>query len=143
LRYNTWPDGRGEILFEQIADPAAGSNFHFVVPANRVYRLRCLACQLVTDATVLNRYVVLTFYPDGVSIGARAFSAAAQPASQTMKYTAALGLFDVGSVTLCSLFPVPNLYLPAGAVLNSSVGGLQGADQVRDIYATWEVWRTT
>ena len=125
------PMGSGPGYLRSVAgtDPAAGAEISETVPTNARWRLRGLIVQFVTDATVANRYVTLTF-DDGATPLQRIGANTAQAASTTQNYTGVCGggvLGDTGNYSV--LLPLPvNLMLFKGWRISTATLNLQAGD---------------
>jgi hypothetical protein len=116
-----------------IANPAAGADFAFVCPAFTYLEVISLTLDFISDATVVNRTVVLTItMPPG---NIHSYPAEVlQVASLTRKYTftPTPNVVSPGS----SFFvtgQLPNLGLQNSMTLSSAVQSIQPADQLDNI----------
>jgi hypothetical protein len=107
-----------------IANPAAGANWQFVVPAGITYRLVSFACRLVTSSDAGNRrfgYVIDEGTTDSVYFGS--ISNTNQTASSSVYITAYPGSEAVSwTGGMLNLGMPAGLYIPAGHRLRSYSG---------------------
>ena len=132
----------GSLLSVQIANPAAGAEWTFTVPAGFVYELISVHWVLATSAVVLNRVSGVVVKDTGANVLGVWRGGVTQPASQTQNYS--LGPFDgqsdpngnFGAIVV----PAPrNIRLPAGFQMISNSHGLDVGDQYSAIFAAFEV----
>lgn len=133
--YLAWPGGRivsmsqfpGELAVVQSADPAAGSEFIYTVPANTRLKVRGGYAQLVTDATVANREPTIQI-DDGALVFLTTSASAAQTASLTRTYYPIPG-GPSGNALSVYHWPLPHtLILGPGSRVQSVTAALQAGD---------------
>jgi len=115
-----------------VAQPAAGQNWTFTVPANTVYKLDTFSFTLVTSATVATRFITLEFTDASGNIIFAATNGTGQAASLTARTTASRFinyLAVAGSNASGSQFPLPDVWLPAGYIVKVVTTNLDAADQ--------------
>lgn len=95
------------------ADPAAGAELSFAVPAGELYELYVVFIQLVTSATVATRQVELVI-DDGTNVIYRCAAGATQAASLTTRYNFGANLPKDSAVVAGDL----NVPLPQPLVLS-------------------------
>ena len=121
----------GRLLTIVGTDPAAGVEIAEVVPAGEIWEIQSIRIDLVTDATAVNREVVLRF-GDGTSFLLRAGSnGVLQAASLTFRYFVAAweglrGPLDAAGLDI--MIPIPRLILYPAHTINTATVNLQGAD---------------
>lgn len=110
-----------DVLPSLLASDAAAdlSNKVFTVPAGKTWEVMTALAQLVTTATVGNRYMVFQ-WDDGTNILGSIAGTQVQAASLTRRYTWAPGVVDqasfrdIGGAVFTMMTPIPRLVLPAG-----------------------------
>lgn len=121
---------------ERFANPAPAAGFTITPTRSEAWRLRSLAFQLVTDATVGNRNITLAI-GDGNDVWWRGAIPTLVPASQTVQYTAYDGGFpgtDAGGLVTLR-WPAYGPTLRLGDVLTVALTGAGVADQISAIAA--------
>lgn len=131
-----WPggpteaEGSGQGFLRTIVgtDPAAGVEVSEVVPGGVRWRLISLVAALVTDATVINRFVGL-WLDDGASVYFKS-TGPSHPASNTIPYTfSTAAIKDPGVLSGGTLMPIPiGIVLPAGHRMRTNTLNLQAGD---------------
>lgn len=114
------------------ADPAAGADLaDITVPANKVWKYIGGYCSLVNDANVANRYMTVSFRPDGTNPTGVLMNTGAMVASGTYYITeAALAAnLSVGGREIIALGG-NGIILPAGAKIVHAVLNLQAGDDI-------------
>jgi hypothetical protein len=120
-------------------DPAANVEISEAVPANRLWLVRSVWAQLVTDGTAATRVVELVI-DDGTQEFKRFPAVTGHAASLTRQYTWApvgAGQAPPGATTtgMVGIFP-PDLYLPAGFRIRTVTTNRQAGDN----YAAPQLW---
>ncbi len=133
----TWPPGvfegftEGPGLPRLVAgnDPAAGSEVSVTVPTNARWRLKAIRMELATDATSVNRRVILII-DDGTNTIATIVVEATQGASVTYRYNFYSGAPQETSFTVSQIeVPIPrDLVLFQGWRIRTSTQSLQAGD---------------
>lgn len=109
-------------------DPGAGAEISETVPTGARWRLLALRAALVTDATVTNREVAITF-DDGATVYAEFASGANQTATLTRQYTASRqGPRGAAATGTSILIATSDLWLPAGHRIRTLTTNLQAGD---------------
>lgn len=134
-----YPTGPAHIITAwPIANPAVGANFIATVPPGKIWQLRHIGVQLVTDVTVINRVMIILFdFGTAITtefsmIGTTTTVVASSSVrflygtNLAQTYTA---LTDILQPLSLAAFPGPIL-LPAGSRIRSSVFNLQAGDQI-------------
>ncbi len=111
-----------------VANPAAGADWSFTVPAGHVYRLVSVFAQLVTSAVVANRQALLTV-TDGTGTFLRLPAAAVQAASGTVTYSWMAGGVAYLSLPASQAAFLPDLNLMPAWGLASSTALIDVGDQ--------------
>lgn len=133
-------EGPGTVRLITGTDPAAGVDFSETVPTGARWRLLALRVLNVTDATVLNRSVAIT-YSDGTIIFGATQSPNSQPASVTYNYNYMLSGADRALVTTATIpIRLPMIYLLAGYKVASVVSGIQAGDNLSAPILLVEEW---
>lgn len=121
-------DGPGVIRSITGTNPAAGAEWQETVPTNARWRFHSLVARLVTDATVANRSLLVTF-DDGATVVAMAGANNSQAASLTVDWAliaGAVGATSAGNQRF--LTHTPGLMLAGGFRINSVTLNLQAGD---------------
>jgi len=109
------------------ADPAAGANPAAVtVPAGKKWKLFTARCQLVADATVVNRNALVTV-TDGTTTVAAFRAAFNQTASTTVEYTFC-DAYPTTTLLATAVVSYSPLELPAGYTFQVTFLNLQAGD---------------
>jgi len=131
-----WPPGRtvssvegpGYLYHFDGTDPAANTEVAELVPSNARWHIHSVELELVTDATVADRFVQMLFR-DGTNIHARGQSASAQTASQTCHYLVGGHGSDRAAVNVHHVIPIPpRLPCAGGWRIGTNTLGRQGGD---------------
>lgn len=135
-----YTEGPGWIHSLNVANPAAGTDWLFTVPANARMRIVSLQAQLATSAAVANRNVQI-FVNDGVNPYWTHGVAATIPASTTDQITATTTNAppEVVTTTQEMVLP-PGLILPGGHKIGTSTVNIQVGDQWSIIWFLVEEW---
>lgn len=132
--------GPGRIVRSTIANPAAGANFNFTLPARVRWRPFAVNFTLVAGGAAANREVMLSI-DDGVGTVALIPSGVTHIAGETRIYSffhaAPRG---AGATSPNVIAPLPQLIVLPTWDINSSVLNLQAADQLSNISVTSEEW---
>jgi hypothetical protein len=124
------------------ADPAAGSDWVYLLPDNYYYDIHYLCFHLVTAVAVATRYVFISNYTAGI-VFAQVGAPAAQIASLDYHYHAAhyRHITAPGSANLNLMTPWPEFtYMHGGSTLGTVVQNIQGADQITAIHVVLNRW---
>lgn len=146
----TWPpgihqdmfSGRGSIRGITGTNPGAGSEISEVVPTNALWRLIGFHFQLVNDANVATRRVVLII-DDGSDTLMRLESAGVQLASVTNNYSWLSGHgFSSSASIIDQEMPLPtDLYLPQGFRIRTETTNIQAGDNFAAPELFIEEWK--
>lgn len=121
-------EGAGALRSITGADPAAGAEVSETVPTGARWALRALRVTLVTDATVANREVALTF-DDGVTVYAEYPSSVNQTATQSRAYTASpAGVRGGAATSLAIMIATAPIVALSGHRIRTLTTGLAGGD---------------
>lgn len=117
-----------------VATPAVATGFSITPNTAAGWMIRSLRFQLVTDANIADRAVMLSA-SDGSTNYFLASAGATQAASLTRNYGGVNGFSDTSNVgTFIGLrFPDDGIWLPQGHTLTVSVENIQAGDQVSAI----------
>ena len=144
-----WPQGGVEIPASEwgmprqfgSSDPAAGVEWSITVPFGSRWRIIAVQYNLVTDATVANRFPRLTATINGsaqtVGFCTTAITASTAP-------TIVFGIpvqFSAGTNLVQAAALVPGLILPAGSILATVTQGLQAGDNATAATVLVEEWK--
>ena len=133
----------GAVLEQQIANPAAGAEWTFTVPAGQVMEILSLHWVLATSAAVANRVSGFEILDGAGNVVGIWRGGAVQAASLTENYS--IGPFDgqsdpngnFGAI----IVPAPQgLHLPAGFTIRSLSQNLQAGDQYSQIWMAIELF---
>lgn len=126
----------GDVKRIQVPNPAAGADWTFTVPDNRIYRLRAVYWLFTTGAAVANRRVRLAI-DDGSNNLFALPASFAQGASEAWDYSVALAAPVLtgasGTGDLASSRSLPDIILLAGYRLRVATANIQAADQFANI----------
>jgi hypothetical protein len=132
--------GRGGLTLLSTADPAAGAEWTLTINANAGARIHSIRFQLVTDATVIDRFPRVEYLSPGTLFW-RSHPNAAQTAGLTRDYNYALGTdFIDAAVANEQQNQLPDLILPPAAIVRSSTNGLQAGDNYGVAVLWTELW---
>lgn len=136
------PLTEGNILFITVADPAAGAEWTYTVPAGILLCPIAVRCTFVTSAVVANRYNRILF-SDATPVALAATQLdLAIAASQTMLLHYAQGLTPVNPAAHgLKTAPCPIIYLQAGFTISSLTLAINAGDQYSQIRITARTWR--
>lgn len=127
--------------FNQIttADPAAGADAIQALPAQRIWKLKHISFQLVSDATVANRSCRLRLTLAGgqniyISTGKT------QTASQTIGYSFYEGAARIDDTTYGLVVTplIDDVWLPPGSTIYTATVGIQAGDLIQLLRLTYE-----
>ena len=135
----------GRLVVNSIANPAAGAEWAFAIPAGVVREILGIAFVLTSGATVINRGTMIEVADDGGNLMGRWGGNWPQPASLSVNYSAPAPLAgqtdSIGSFGAVCM-PMPSgLYLLAGWVLRSRTANIQVGDQYSAIHVLSEEWQ--
>lgn len=132
----------GDIRSIQIANPAAGAEFTYTVPAGLRLKVLGLAFLFTSDANVANRQIqILVTDPIG-GLSISACTQAVQAAGQLYNYYFAPGNRDMAAA-VSDIITVPlseTMILKPGDVLDSFTVNGQAGDTFTDIYLLVEAF---
>lgn len=132
-------EGAGRLFSESIANPGANTNFSYTVPANTRQKIHNLYFTF-TEVGGVNATPLLWILPNGAQYGYYLFTTVVVNAA-THTYTYAIStntwVYNAGLYSVCWL---PDVVLPAGAVIQSSVSGMGGGDNFTNILLFIEEW---
>jgi hypothetical protein len=121
------PDTQGEILTLSSADPAAGAEISYTLPAGYRYQILSVQATLVTDATAANRFPVLTIN-DGTNDVAGFAAGTAQTATQTVAYQFGPGIAGYQASLRTHVPTATPLILKAGNIIKTVTAGIVAGD---------------
>lgn len=139
-RFIHYVEGPGFIHSQQVANPAAGTDFTLTVPANTRWRIKSFDATLTTSAAVANRNVQIAIDDGANSVWAH--DVAATIAASTSNTIVGTGTNAPTGVvtTIQSVVIPPDLIIPAGFRIRSATINLQAADQWSSIFFLVEEW---
>ena len=128
------------------ADPAAGAEFSYTVPAGYVLRLYGFGLGLTTSADAANRGVVMTIVTPGGKTLQRCpvtGTFANQTASRGNYYNFLVGIAasDAGDQVDRQALLADNLWLPAGTVISTTTTNLDSAAPTDQYTCTYWIGR--
>lgn len=133
-------EGRGGLNQTNSADPAAGAEWTLTLNAQQGTKVRSIRFQLVTDATVIDRFPRVE-YVIGATVLWRSHPNVAQTASLTRDYNYALGIDFVDPAVAAEYQnQLPDLILPPSAIVRSSTNGIQAGDNYGVANMYLELW---
>lgn len=125
-----------------LANPAAGANFSYPVPANTRMEILGVTLTLINDANVGNRLVQIHGY-DGTAAFQYGEASGVQVASATAYYSAAPNGGNLHTAATDSIYcitlPSPFI-LNYGDSLRSTICSIQAGDQISAIRIRAKVW---
>jgi hypothetical protein len=129
----------GRIFSFTTADPAAGAEISHVVPARRRWIIHALHFTLVTDVTVIDRFIRLRLSDEGGILFHRV-AATAQGASKTVFYSFANVAHDEVIAADKRTYSLPPIPLMAGYTIVTSTTNLQAGDDYSIARLIIEEW---
>lgn len=134
-------EGPGAMRSITGTDPGAAAEFSETVPTGARWRPHALSFTLLTDATVANREVALTF-DDGTNIYCVQLPGAVQAAGGVRRYSYGLDTAVVASGlgAVDRTIPLPRLLMLAGHRIRSVTGNLQAGDNYSAPQLLVEEW---
>lgn len=111
-----------------VAQPAAGAEWSFTVPAGASYRFETLFFTIVTSAVVANRILRLQI-TDGTNVVYEGSANASLTASATYRFGLARSAPDLVAIGFTTGLFLPDIWLPAGYVLQTSTPNKDVGDQ--------------
>lgn len=146
----TWPpgihqdmfSGRGSVRSISGTNPGANGEISETVPTNTMWRLIGFHFQLVTDANVATRRVILVI-DDGSATLMRVEAPTSQAASQTRNYSWLSGQGSAGTSQVIDMEQAlpTDLYLPQGFRIRTETDNLQVGDDFGAPRIFVEEWR--
>lgn len=136
------PHARGELAWQDVIIagplPLGEDSFSRTVPGETFEVVQSVRVDLITDATVANRHVLLEVVGGGGgSILFRVPAPATQPASRSANYSFLANLSAAyGPVSDTSVAPLLPMLLPSGYRISIQVGNMQAGDQLEAIVLT-------
>ena len=124
-----WSVERGRLRVSTVANPAAGANWTFTVPDSIYLRVVGGSATLTSDATGINRFVMLQM-DDGTNVVYRNGTEFAQPASTATLYTwSLLGTNQSGPNAQFQAIALPQMFLQGTGRLLGLATNIQAGDQ--------------
>lgn len=134
-------EGPGSLVSQSTADPAAGAEISFSVPADRRMRIRTLRFQLVTAIAVANRQVHIVL-DDSANVFYDHPALAVQVASTTVTYVAAPGVQALTTTDGVQVIPLPqDTMMFVSWRLRTVTTGIQAADDFGPAEIVTEDWQ--
>lgn len=125
-----------------VSSPAAGANFSYSFESRQWNLVSSISFRLVTDATAVNRQVILVFV-SGSNIPVFIPAPGVQTASETVDYSFFIGAgsgYDASDNNVMSApLPLRNLFEGPESV-TSSINNIAAGDQLSRIIIRTEVW---
>lgn len=125
------------------ADPAAGAEVTYTVPAGSGLLLKAVRVRLVTSAVVANRVPILTIADDNANTVMEFPASAAQAASLTVDYSFVADLGYAMAAAVANKLAVgiaPFLYLPDGWTIKTVTSAIDVGDNYGVPIITGEVF---
>lgn len=139
LQYST--DGPGRLYRVQPGAPAAGADWTQVVPLNVRWRVKSIFVQLVTNANVANRQVVIQFRTSGTQVYWEGSANINIPATTTADVTCSPNLPYNSLITTIIQIPLPeNAVIGNNDNIHSNTINLQAGDQWGNPFIEVEEW---
>lgn len=133
-------DGAGLAKPVQVANPAAGADWTYTVPASSRNRIVSLSATLTAAAAVANRFVSLII-DDGANVVAVIPSGITLVATIVNTYTFADSVPQTAAFDLKSAAPLPsNIILPPAYRVRVTTTNIQAADQWTNIWLHIHDW---
>jgi hypothetical protein len=129
----------GQVEVQTVADPAAGADFSFTLPAGFSYEIRSIAFRLVTGVTVANRTPMHQFTDDQDRVLCMVMPGNTVPASQTVQCNSESGFVSgaqIANTCLTWAIGLRRTRLQPGWKVKSSVAFLQATDQISNVRIT-------
>jgi hypothetical protein len=136
----TFSAGTGNIVFGQVANPAAGTNFTLTVPEGKKWRLQCIGFSFTTSVDAGNRIVRMIIKDPSGNMLYQASTHGTQAASQTVFHNTAPYLAMLTSNAQDSTVGFPEFIYSAGQTIVSNIGGMFPTDQISNIFYSVEEW---
>jgi hypothetical protein len=135
------PLSNGQPQVVTVADPAAGTNWSYLLPNNYTYQVEYIRYRLATDATAANRVHAISFTDIG-NLYLQATPNLAQTASQTIDVTWSNSPTNSLNATngLGNLTMPTTPILPGNHTIRSAILNLQATDQISDIDIYLRKW---
>lgn len=135
------PQNKGSLFQVLVANPAAGADWVYQLPANYRYQLQSILFRLTTDATVLARHVGISVY----TLAQMHFLTEYrnwQAATLVIDYCTFPGAFDfLAALSLTQITSIPtNFMIRAGDLLGSETLNLAATDQFVNIVIDFLRW---
>lgn len=111
-----------------VANPAAGAEWSITVTATKIWEVLSISCQLITDATVATRRIVISFN-DGTNEIFKVGSQGTQTASLTNFHSFAENINSSATHGAAVSTTMPKIVLPAGYKIETKSLSLQAGDQ--------------
>ncbi len=140
-RYISSTDGAGAILSTAVANPAAGADWSFTVPAQSRAKVRSVKAQLATSATAGARLARLQI-TDGTNVVFTVVPTITQTVSLTWTYDWALGMGGELNASANNFVgeALPDMLLEPGWVIGTSTAAISATDQWSLIRLETERW---
>lgn len=144
-----WPNGRivyptegpGDLFYQTVGQPAAGTDWLFTLPLNVRFRLRSLAATLTTSAAVANRIPRIQLKNISALIYYQGAVNQVIAASTAAKVSAQMGQVGTATdVTTVNIGLSGDVVLESGDSVVMNTLNLQGADQWSSIVLQFEQW---
>lgn len=134
-------DGAGWLNSVNKANPAAGSDFLFTVPANARWRVRSFSATYVVPNTGSARVVRAVVKDAAGNLIWQGVGQQTAGINATFNVSAAPGQNSSTADPFAIQLPLPgDLALPQGFTFGTSSGGIQAGDQYSNIWAEVEEW---
>ena len=124
-----WRFGTGAPLVVAVPNPAAGAEWQWSAPSDRLAEVQAVTATLTSSATVATRVPQLAFESAGALLMAQAVNASKQAASLAWRYVWWWGGGAAVAGVDLVYTPMPRLLLPPGAKVLATTAGLAAGDQ--------------
>lgn len=138
------PEELGETFYiATIANPAAGTDWIYTVPAGYEYQVTAVWWRVTTDATVITRYPMFVMWRavDGIDVSRQRFQTVPQSTTRTFNLFARASRLGNVAVNGIAQESVPQGRMTAGDRFGSATSNLQAADQIANIRVLVARWR--
>ena len=132
----------GEIDVQTPANPGAGNNLSFTIPANFIYLIQGISFTFTTDVTVITRQVRLAYLTSGTDKLGSVRDYDSQLASLVIDYFGNFGVRQDPTDTEPKMLALPVLFLEAGDIFGSAIDNFQAADAITNLVISSRRWRT-
>lgn len=143
MKYGRLGDSpHGEPISVDVANPAAGADWSYTLPANFAYKLQSVFATITTSGVSGTRIPRLSISDGAGNLLARIQVAGGTAGSLTHNYVWMLGVVSTTtSAELHKSMALCNMILSAGWVIEVATDLIQAGDQWSNIQLSFERWR--